>query len=415
MPKYYYLDFSKFDAVPNTSSYLKNRHFARHLVQLIGLMLIGTLFISSMKQIIQDNKTEALKLSFLNSFLMVGMLLINILMPNPYCIRTFKQKNLNHSDRKAIHAAYKILQKNYPNFLANFMEIEGLITIEDFIGYCQAFSQKGLCAGYTYEGLRQIALHPNLKPSSLLNQLEMKKVIEHQLIEHIRVSLIRYHIPEGIHICFPPCPGHQAVDILGKSRNQLPKMIAINTLYGTIESPRIFDGQKLKDFFTTHLQGLGFVPSRKFNLRGQSHPIDEISNRCVITAKEVEEKLQLEKESHCNRQAHATDRIFSMFQSMKKEHELRQRKMEYLHKHRRAINLNKYMIAGHISIKKNGGESGHAMLYKIAKQHILFFDSNHGLYQYPSSKTFCQELASHLANQYSDTDYLSLKTFLFKI
>ena len=92
---------------------------------------------------------------------------------------------------------------------------------------------------------------------------------------------------------------------------------------------------------------------------------------------------------------------------------LLQRKLEYIEKNSEMISLNKFTVAGNISIKNT--TEGHAMLYKLSKKHILFFDCNYGVYQYPSSEVFCQQLARHLTDNYGDTTEISLKTMLFKI
>ncbi len=411
VPKYYYLNFNDLDSKNNTSIDFKNRISVFDLAKLSSLSLLYAVGIFIVLCGLTEDKEKAIKLSLLTTFIIFCASLKSVFNANHYRLRAFNQAYLENSDHKKISDAYFIFQKKHPNFLKDFMKMKDLSTLEDFISYYRQVSNRGLCTGYTHEILRQIALHPAAEPVMLLDRLEMREIIKHQLFEHIRRQLIKYHFSEigGIHICYSTCPCRSLKELEIKNRD-LPRIVAANTLYAQIEGQGVFKWQVLKDFFTRHLQGLGFVPPERLCAYGGNHPVQELDDEIVMTSKELEEKRL--KPKQMKKSNTSLPLLWSAMNFMRKEKEFIQRKIEYIDKNRKAINLAKYTVAGKI-ITSNGKE-GHTMLYKFAKRHILFFDSNHGLYQYPSSKVFCQQLASHLKSMYANTEQVSLITYLFK-
>lgn len=276
--------------------------------------------------------------------------------------------------------SYRFIEATHLDILNTFLQIKDIGSIDQFIEYYKQISKNGLCSGYTYALLKQVANNPKAEIDALINSIDMFDVIKNQLINHVATEVNNdFSKNESLHICCDQCTCRKTKNLMDEVYN-LPGLFAINSLAGSIEGFKLEKSTgTFYDLYNNHLSSLGFVPKEKLKRHGNP-PRGEMSDDEVMTE---EEKNELKKPT-------PLDYRSDFFGQKKLKDKLIKRKMEYITKNTEAIDLEKFAIAGEIGIEYMN--QGHSMFYKFQKNNILFFDSSRGFYLYPSTKTFCNGL-----------------------
>lgn len=400
MPKFYTFDFNEIDN--NKSQTLDHSKYIINKISyaVLNSILFATALFLIMTMFSNKEKKEVEKIALFSALLFFLFSFRDIFNNNRYLVKPFQQGYLHSSHDKIILDSYRFIQATHPDILDLFLHIKHIGSSDQFIEYFKQHSKKGLCTGYTYGLLKQVANNPKAEIDTLSNSIDMFDVVRNQLIMHVATVVgDDFSSKELLHTCCEQCTCRKAEKLLNETYS-LPSLFTINSFAGTIENFKLEkSADTLYDLYNDHLSSLGFVPKEKLKKYGNP-PSEEILDDEVITE---DDKNELK-----NPEPHY---IYNFFKLKEFRNKLIKKKTDYIKRNTETMNLEKFTIAGEISIKQMG--PAHSMFYRFQRNSILFFDSNHGFYLFPSTKTFCNGLKEHISKNYKVTESVDLKTFAF--